>query len=71
MGDQPYRTPVPCNADNKTNMIAYTYYPAATELHPEKPGVNRITWDDNGSKEESEWTEITREYFPSDPRNEQ
>lgn len=48
--------------------IQYTYYPAATELHPNKQGVNRITWEDNGSSSQENWSEITREYFPTDPR---
>jgi hypothetical protein len=48
--------------------IQYTYYPAATDLHPDKPGVNRITWEDNGSSDSDNWTEFTREYFPEDPR---
>jgi hypothetical protein len=48
--------------------IQYTYYPAATDLHPDKPGVNRITWEDNGSSDSDDWTEFTREYFPEDPR---
>jgi len=48
--------------------IQYTYYPAATDLHPNKPGINRITWEDNGSEDQSNWTEFTREYFPVDPR---
>ena len=50
-------------------MIQYTYYSAATDLHPNKPGVNRITWEDNGSSNHSEWTEITRDYFSEDPRS--
>lgn len=29
-------------------MIQYTYELAATEKHPEKQGVNRTSWDDNG-----------------------
>lgn len=49
-------------------MIQYTYYSAATDLHPNKEGVNRITWEDNGDANSSNWTEITREYFPEDPR---
>lgn len=49
-------------------MIQYTYYPAATTEVPDKPGVNRITWEDNDSALQSEWTEINREYFPTDPR---
>ena len=49
-------------------MIQYTYYSAATDLHPNKPGVNRITWEDNGDTDSSNWTEITREYFLEDPR---
>ena len=48
--------------------IQYTYYPAATDLHPDKPGINRITWEDNGSEDQSNWTEFTREYFPVDLR---
>jgi hypothetical protein len=50
-------------------MIQYTYYSAATDLHPNKEGVNRITWEDNGSENSSDWIEITREYFSIDPRN--
>jgi hypothetical protein len=49
-------------------MIQYTYYSAATEQFPDKSGVNRITWEDNNSSDQSKWTEITREYFPEDPR---
>jgi hypothetical protein len=45
----------------------YTYYPAATKKHPEKAGVNRIMWEDNGSKDEKKWTEVTREYFAVHP----
>lgn len=49
-------------------MIQYTYYSASTNLHPNKPGVNRIIWEDNGDTNSSNWTEITREYLPEDPR---
>lgn len=60
----------------------FTFYPAATDIHPNKPGVNRIQWDDhdkpapegweNLPAEEPAnwgWTEVTREYLPEDPRN--
>lgn len=46
----------------------YTYYEAATPSHPNKSGVNRITWEDNGSEDQNDWVEITREYCPVDPR---
>ena len=49
-------------------MIQYTYYSAATDLHPNKLGINRITWEDNGNENQEDWVEITREYFPEDPR---
>ena len=49
--------------------LRYTYYSAATNLYPDKQGINRVTWEDNGSENEKEWTEFTREYFPKDPRN--
>lgn len=49
--------------------IRYTYYTAATDLNPNKPGVNRITWEDNGSDDQAVWVEFTREYFPEDPRD--
>jgi len=42
-------------------MITYTYEPAATDLHPNKQGVNRITWDGD--------IMINKEYFPEDPRD--
>lgn len=51
-------------------MIQYTYESAATQLHPNKVGVNRITWEDRGSVDQNNWTELTREYFPVDPRTE-
>lgn len=40
--------------------ITYTFSSAATELHPNKTGVNRITWQ-NGEI-------INKEYFSEDPR---
>lgn len=45
-------------------MTRYTYYDTVQG----KPGINRITWDDNGSENQNDWTEITREYMPVDPR---
>jgi len=50
--------------------IRYTYYEAASIEYPSKEGVNRISWEDNNTEDEINWTEITREYFPSDPRQE-
>jgi len=49
-------------------MIQYTYELAMTELHPNKQGVNRTSWEDNESSTQSEWTRLTKEYFPVDPR---
>lgn len=42
-------------------MITYTYESAATDLNPNKPGVNRITWDGD--------IMVNKEYFPEDPRD--
>lgn len=41
-------------------METITYEPAATEQHPNKQGVNKITWRDG--------VMYSKEYCPVDPR---
>ena len=41
-------------------MITYEYYPAVKPDGSPKPGINRITYENN--------VEVTREYLPEDPR---
>lgn len=41
-------------------MITYTYESAASEIFPNKKGVNRMTWEDG--------VMINKEYFEQDPR---
>lgn len=48
--------------------IQYTYIPVASEEYPDKKGVGRIEWNDNGSENPKDWTENNREYFEVDPR---
>lgn len=44
--------------------LRYTYESAYRPDGTEKPGKNRLTWEDNDSPNPADWTLIIKEYSP-------